>query len=1051
MTQRHRKPGLAITTEDVLDADARLQEPPIAPSTTWAELSDLGSDFADALGRALQTVATAADWATLSESITAMDGLYWRAIKRVYRYATHSDGETAQERMDRGTPYYQLLADTAALGQGRTSTTWGVESSLSDIRDGPLAMLEAADETPQVVVNLSSTFWTHKREQRERWLAWVVEDLADVCAVRVVGSRLTVRKLLDDHRADLPASVRQTAKQHFDSPPGGRARRAETVAQADEALEQFDPASDRYREWWEMLWTVYETAAERRRQTELHQDVRIGVGRTTVSKRVTSLKEAGLVEKPEINGATHVRLTPAGIVAVEQYLSEFGRPDDRRESAESAESPAGRSPESCGGPTGGSGSERARETRATGDCGSAEAERPAGQSSGDVSDPPNSSAGTVLPPREHGRGEDGHDDRPAAAADAATADADRSGRTTPRTAWMDRWRHDSLRSVASDGDVTLADRPATDRESHGDTVVSYDDDREEVAISVRGDKSVARMGTRLCDALLSEKLLRSVLTPEKLDGSDVNLSGLEENNVYVLQKGRCIGWLKRDEADGEALQDRLRAARNALTELAGRLTNDEGQFDPVVASEVTTDALGLFGTAAHLLDLLDVDLTVEIEFPEYSRDHHSNLTTICQFVSKLVRITSRYGHYSAERTLYEPREEKREDALGAPVVDHRDPNGTSLVNWVLAGPGLDKLAQPLQIALEDPLKADLQEDALNFAEFAVPVDVVQGWRREAVAVLLSRMSNWKHLDATRQAIAVLRALCASVHDVGRALSRLGGEESRWDSRDLRLDDLRFALAEGLPPGRILPDAGAGTVSKVVHALLAADEPLAAGTLADRAGVSTQSLRDNRDLLEAVGLVHVDDAEAGGTACWRLTLPFGDEDRDALDAESGALPLVQYGTKGDAPLALFDGERFNEGLHFGTEIMLARLGWSLSDDDDLREAIWWGGPDDPPDVRPVVDQFTSLRPWVDVLAALSGHGWRQSVAQAADDRSDVLEDLPKVPHRTGGWSRTGGEPTGDEWGRGPLRLSSTVGTRPPQEQAALSDFGGGGGPSAPVEG
>jgi DNA-binding MarR family transcriptional regulator len=911
-------------------------------------------------------------------------------------------------------------------------------------------MLAAADEVPDVVLRISTDFWDHHREQRQRWLAWVVEDLSAVCNVRIVGSRLALKELVEDHREDLPASVREPAHQQLNQ-QRNRARREETVATADRALDDFDPASENYRDWWDMLWTVYETPAERRKQSKLHEDYRIGVGRTTVSKRVSALEDAGLVERPTINGANHVRLTPAGVVAVEEFVAEFGAPDEDRGDAEPASTRPEADHEDCGRSTGHTGPEgqseetgpccggaeaerRARETCASRDP---QSQRSADQSGADVSAPPKSSAGTVLPPREHGRGEDGRSDRPATEAAAATADRDRSTRTAPRTTWMDRWRHDSLRSVASDGDVTLSDRPATDRESPGHSEVSYDD-RGEVVVSVEGDKSVARVATRLCDTLLSEKLLRSALTPAKLDGSDVNLSGLKENNVVVLQKARCIGWLEHEEKNGKALHDRLRAARNALTDLSSRLSDDEGRFDPVVASELTTDALGLFGTAVHLLDLLDVDVTVEIEWPEFRRNHYSNAPAICRFTSKLVRICSRYGHYAAERTLFEPRDKKREDALGAPAVDQRDPVGTSLVNWIMSGPGIEDLAAPLRAALDDPPHDDLQQDGLNFAEFVVPVEVVQGWRRSAVAVLLSRMANWKHLEATRQVIAVLRALLGSVHDVARALDRLGAEDSRWDRRDLRLDELRYALVEGLPPGRVLPKAGDSTVSQAVHALLAAGQPVSASQLADRAGVSTQSLRDNRDLLEAVGLVHVDDGEAGETSTWRLTLPFSDEDREDLDAESGALPLAQL-TGEDAPLALFDGDGFAAPLHFGVETLLLRMGWSpLEDEEGLSDAIAHRL-DDPADIRPVVEVWPWLRRWVDILAALSGHGWRRSVAQEADDPADVVEDLPSVPHGTGDWSATAGPASVEEWGRGPLRLSSEVGTRPPQRQTGLTEF------------
>jgi len=1022
--------GLSISTDDALAADIRVEEPPVGRRDLWQRLTRPRA-FATALQRALAQLADdgATDAATLVEEhgITALQ--HTAGAWEIDGYA-----DLVESAQTGGTDFWRLYATTRQLGGPVAEFSGTLQSSLDDIEDGPLALLEAADESLTVAIRLSSAFWTdHHRTERERFLRFVVA-LSGALDVQLVGSRLTARKLVTDHRADLPASVTDRVQSRLST--GGHAEQTAEVARR--ALDEFDPSSDRYREWWHMLWTIYERPAERRSRHDIETDVRIDVGRTAISKRLGRLSDAGLVERVTINSNQQIRLTPAGVAAMQEYVEEHGRPDEQATAgAHDVADGAGRSPEGCGGPTGNT-SAAGGETEAGP---SPAVDAPESGQGADVSDPPNSSAGTVLPPSKHEGGEASNPDRPAAEA-AAAADQDADGardgrRSSPRSDWMSLHRHHSTVSAASDGDVVLSDRPASDRTTPGDTIVSYDQDREEVAISVQGDKSVARLGVRLCDALLSEKLLRSVLTPANLDGTDVNLSGLAENNVYVLHRARCIGWLKRGEANGSALQRRLRGARNALANASTHLTGDDG-FNAALASELTKDALGLFGTAVHLLDLLDVDVTVEIEWPDYSRNHHSNLTAICRFLARLTRICSRYGHYSAQRTLYEPRQKKREDALGAPAGTHENPNGEALCSWVLAGPGIDKLAAPLRAALDDPPDDDLQEDGVNFAPFIVDVDVVQGWRREAVAELLARMARFKKLEPTRQAIAVFRAFCASVRDVGRAMSVLGREDF---DRDLRLDELRFALVEGLPPGRILPDAGASTVSKAVHALLAADRPLSAGDLARRADVSRQSLRDNRALLEASGLVHIEDGEAGDAAAWRLTLPFRDERGEEWDTDRGQVPVQSWGPTDDPPEPLFeaDGDGFESRLDWAVEVLLARLDRPLHEDDELKEAVWWNE-DDPPDVRPVLARWPSLRPWLDVLAALSGHDYRLAEEGAAF-----------VPYPTGGWSSSGGPPTSEEWGRGPLRLEATVGQRPPRQQAALDEWPGGGGRSAPAQG
>ncbi len=101
-------------------------------------------------------------------------------------------------------------------------------------------------------------------------------------------------------------------------------------------------------------------------------------------------------------------------------------------------------------------------------------------------------------------------------------------------------------------------------------------------------------------------------------------------------------------------------------------------------------------------------------------------------------IASRYEIFTAERVLYEPREHKREDSLSFDV-DDADPVGECPVSWRLEGPGIGKLADPLEQWLENPRDKELQVDAEKFAPFRIDADVVQAYRRETVAETLARM------------------------------------------------------------------------------------------------------------------------------------------------------------------------------------------------------------------------------------------------------------------------------------------------------------------------
>lgn len=69
-----------------------------------------------------------------------------------------------------------------------------------------------------------------------------------------------------------------------------------------------------------------------------------------------------------------------------------------------------------------------------------------------------------------------------------------------------------------------------------------------------------------------------------------------------------------------------------------------------------------------------------------------------------------------------------------------------------------------------------------------------------------------------------------------------------------------------------------TGGKVLYSLLRADERLSQRELAERGGVSTQSVRNNRDILETLGLVSVDNG-------WRLELSF----RTDAERRAGIVP------------------------------------------------------------------------------------------------------------------------------------------------------------------
>jgi hypothetical protein len=134
----------------------------------------------------------------------------------------------------------------------------------------------------------------------------------------------------------------------------------------------------------------------------------------------------------------------------------------------------------------------------------------------------------------------------------------------------------------------------------------------------------------------------------------------------------------------------------------------------------------------------------------------------------------------------------------------------------------------------------------------------------------------------------LHALTGSPGAVGEALARLRQPDN---PRELDCGDLAYGLSQ-LSHREVLPDQ-LPTVRKVYQALLAHDghSLLSTSELAEKAGISTQSLRNNRaelERLEALNLFRSDRGDAGEATRWEETLPLlVAEDVDVVDTPGNA--------------------------------------------------------------------------------------------------------------------------------------------------------------------
>jgi hypothetical protein len=510
-------------------------------------------------------------------------------------------------------------------------------------------------------------------------------------------------------------------------------------------------------------------------------------------------------------------------------------------------------------------------------------------------------------------------------AEAATQPPAATAAAPYRTRYLGRADHTAAVATATSGGITAVEASVPDVEDAEDRhtrFVSYDADRDEAVVAVRATTPLQYV-TSVATSLSSPRLIDQALPANRLDDLDPS--------PRILRDARCIGGLSAEaEDDPEELRDALvewgEKIAGMTTDLHRGEYDDRDQF----RGEIMRAAHGLAGTIVHLLDVAGVDVVRELRLPNSPTD---DLAAIAETVAVATTIQSRYGHYAAYRQLYEQRDEKRQAAL-SPDVDAEDPFGTYIGGLVIRGPKAHRLGQHIEGQLAAP---SVHEDA---PEISVPLKVTTP-DRSAYAETVSRMGSIKNLRSTREVVTLYRALAGSPFAVADAMRWLGIEDQ---ARDLRLDEVRVTLSK-LDPARLLPETSP-SVSKMIGALLRTVRPLSKTRLAEKAGVSPQSVRNHLDLLKTLDLVRVTGEGL------RLALPFADEERgrrilpDPVDAEHIS-----------AQELLFDA-----ALEFVDAADAGRLG----DPDDPLGAVFCGPVLDP---EPLRTELPALYPWVRVARTL----------------------------------------------------------------------------------
>jgi len=471
-------------------------------------------------------------------------------------------------------------------------------------------------------------------------------------------------------------------------------------------------------------------------------------------------------------------------------------------------------------------------------------------------------------------------------------------------------------------DVCLVNEPVeldeTARERKNKRV-SYDPETDEAVVSVRAAGALQYV-VSVTTALADPDLLNQALTDDRLEA-------IEEPGL-VLREARNIGALSdRALNDPQVLRDALVKWGENLESLTTALNQANAEDKQRIGAEIMRSSHGLSGSIVHLLDAAGIDVTREIRLA--SGLGFDKLEQVSESVVRSVIIQSKYGvqNTAPYRHFFETEAGK---PLLTPPVDANDPVGSLIGSFVIRGKDVHRLQEPLETALSSP-----GEFLDSTPEFTIPVTVGDA-DRSVFASTVTRTLKAKNINPTREAVSIVHALTGSPYDAARALNQLGREESL---RDVRPGEIRFALST-LEADRILPGHNP-TVGKVVHTLLQATEPVSRAELADRAGVSERSIRNNRTELEALGLVSID---ARG---WRLNISF----RTKAERRNPVVPE-------------FVGGEFIDSISALLEAILPP-GRYADPNDPLGQVLFW-----PQNPWGIATGFR-VSPWVQLAARLTG--------------------------------------------------------------------------------
>ena len=707
-----------------------------------------------------------------------------------------------------------LTETVTAIGTGRGP----VNASLGALAKGPVALHRELDAQPIVLtLQLDGEAWTNLADRRTgvRALA-AIAVLAAGFDVRVVVSPALQRHLSTRYPRWTDCHLDLTVSR--DGSPHSPSHQHPATA-AWNAIRDLDTEPGKRR----LLGNL--TTTHPRPYDDLSADDAVDIAAGTVSRYVLDLETRGLVAVDRRGHHHTVKLTDLGQRAVTQCFDDDHRlvhPDQRR-----------------------------LDDRLTAT--------------------PHNSTSTVSPQRA-GAPEETPPDEWVAKTGTPETDADYvQWLSDPDTAHNNQL-HERFAAVAHDDAVTLVDDQPAAFEDGCVTYLSHTETEALVVLQWGGP--LATLG-RLAGALLSEKALAEILTPDRLGKEFEQLD--EDAHEYAvgrqLRRGRQIGWCSDADTTYEAWRERITTVRDRLLARVATLARST---DTDARSELFEDLHGIIASATQLYHAAGIDLTTTMQIPDTAMlaRNPTQLQDLCEFLAKTVPKQSAYGIHSGYRLLFEDRPAKLRRRL--PYEVDPDAHLDLTMSWVIAGPTATTLHEEITTALSEELAT--VRDAIADGTEAAPtlkIPVVDGTTYPAIRRVIDEIATAHDVQWTPHQKHRLVRLClrsfsppdtpqqACPYDVVVSLLRALSE-----TRTPTLADVERAAAT-LQATRFRPDL-TPTATKLYATLLRADNPLGRTALIEQADISASSydrrLEDVREL-EPVHAVHID-----GHRRWTTTEP-----------------------------------------------------------------------------------------------------------------------------------------------------------------------------------